>query len=127
MEQDRELARIERRAMAAYERELLAELRELAVVEAGCSAAVTRDTGLGSIELHLAGRSLVLAGVTGRARAEVGALSTSSVIRIVDAGRYDSCWWIAVTDGRRRVVVLALRAQLRPDDGGVHHAIAQVA
>jgi hypothetical protein len=120
----REMARLERHAVAAFERDLLAELREFAVVEAGCTAAVVRTAGLGSIELSLTGQSLVLAGVTARACAEVGSLGDAGMIRIVDAGRYDSRWWIALSDGMRQVVVLALRARLKPHEGGVHQLVA---
>ena len=123
MEGDREFTRIERRAMAAYERELLADLRELAIVEAGCRTVRTYAAGLGSIEVQVCGRTLILAGVTPRAIAEVTELAMAAEVRVVDAGRYDSRWWIALSDGARQVVVLALRAQLRPDDGGIRHLV----
>jgi hypothetical protein len=120
----REMARLERHAVAAFERDLLAELRELALVEVGCRDAVVRTGGLGSIELSITGQNLVLAGVTAQVCAEVGSLADAGMIRIIDAGRYDSRWWIALSDGVRRVVVLALRVQLKPNQGGVHQLVA---
>lgn len=118
----RQLARLERRAVAAYERDLLTELRELAVVEAACSAIAVRGAGLLSVELQLSGRRLVMLGLSTRTCSEVEAMSHSGLIRIVAAGRYDRRWWIGLSDGQRSVVVLGLRAYLSPNDGGLSAA-----
>jgi hypothetical protein len=118
--QRRAMARIERQAIAAYERELLADLRELALVEAGCEVVSTNPNGLGSIELQLAGRVLVLRGVAPSAcRLAHG----GSTVRIVAAGRYDSRWWITFSDGQVSWSVLALRAYLSPNQGGLQAGV----
>jgi hypothetical protein len=115
--QRRTLARIARRAVAAYERDLLAELRELALLETGCAIAATNQSGLGSIELQLTGRVLVLRGVAPSAcRLAAG---TDPQVRIVAAGRYDARWWVTLGDVQVSWTVLALRAYLSPNTGGL--------
>ncbi|MCW2495214.1 hypothetical protein [Jatrophihabitans sp.] len=115
--QRRTLARIERRAVAAHERDLLADLRELALIEAACVVAGSNPDGLGSIELQLTGRLLVLRGVAPSAcrmpqRAD-------HPLRLVAVGRYDTRWWITLSDGQVSWSVLALRVYLSPNQGGL--------
>ncbi len=111
------MARIERRAIAAYERELLGELRELALIEAGCTAVSADPSGLGSIALQLTGRLLVLRGVAASMCRLTG--DTGPSARIVEVGRYDARWWVRLSNGHMSWTVLALRAYLSPNEGGL--------
>jgi hypothetical protein len=112
--------RLERRAAAAHEKELLAALRQLAgaVPEIyHLEACSTSPAEL--VRLLLPGRSLTLAGVRPAARAALASASApGSRFRLVDSGRYGRYWWIAVSDGRHPIVVAGSHLLLLDTGGG---------
>lgn len=122
----RVLTRLERRAVAAYEHDLLEQLRELALIEATVTSVSTRSDGLGSIFFHLSGRTLVLAGVTPLALTFASALADSTHVRLTETGRYGPSWWVTLYDGTIRTVLLGARAYLTPDSGGLKVETAQL-
>lgn len=115
--QRRTFARLERRARAAHERELLARVRELALVESRCRTIAVSSDGLGWTQLSFTSGTLTMLGVADRQLHWLGALAGE--IRIADAGRYNGRWWITVSNGGEAVTVLALRAHLSDHAGGV--------
>jgi hypothetical protein len=111
---------LERRAIAAHERELLAALRDQAAAGTPVDSVTVGHDGLGAVWLELGGWQLTLAGVTPRAAATVTRLGAGTApLALVEAGRYGKAWWVAITDGADRLVLLAARAHLRSPRGGL--------
>ena len=115
--QRRTFARIERRAKAAHDRELLGRLRELALVESACRTIATGSDGLGWAQFAFPSGTLTLVGIADIARDWLASLAGE--VRIVDAGRYNGRWWVTVSNGSASAVVLGLRAHLSAHSGGV--------
>jgi hypothetical protein len=114
--------RIERRAVAGHDRQLLAALR-LAVaarVPVLAARAIPARPGgptvLGTAELTLPGRLLHLTGVT--PLAQLDATQIAGPARLAGAGRYGPYWWVQLaSDDRPDVVVLARRVRLTGPGG----------
>jgi hypothetical protein len=114
--------RLERRAIAAYQRDLLAELRTLAG-ESGDIEALDASPGSGGevLRLQISGRLLTIAWVLPTTATAVGDAAAAGPLRIVDAGRYGRMWWITVSSGATETVVGGSRLRLTPVGGGARH------
>jgi hypothetical protein len=109
--------RLERRALAAHHREVVATLRRLgaegtpvmgAEVVAGRSGAM--------LVLHLPGHRLALAGVAPRTLAGLRPAGGpgSPALVLSDAGRYGGAWWVTLEAGGGPVTVLGTHLRLVP-------------
>jgi hypothetical protein len=112
--------RLERRARIAFERDLLAALREVAETRSPVVAIdIRRDTTLGFVRLTLPGRTLMLAGLEPNAvRPLRGRLLEDMPLWLTRAGRYGRLWWVALTDGDSETVIGGLHVRLTNGGGG---------
>ncbi len=113
--------RLERRAIAAYQRELVSTLRRLG--DEGTPVlrveVVAGRTGT-LLSLNLPEHRLALAGTasgTGAALCPPGSLG-SPVMELSNAGRYGRAWWVALTVGGGAITVLGSHVLLIPDGYG---------
>jgi hypothetical protein len=111
--------RLERRAIAAYEQDLLAELCTIA----GESAEIelfdaTAATAGDVVRLQISERLLTIAWVLPTAVNAVAEARGSAPLRIVDAGRYGRIWWITISNGATQTLIGGSRLRLTPVDGG---------
>jgi hypothetical protein len=111
--------RLERRAIAAYERDLLAELRTIAGESADIEVFDARPAAAGQVlRLRISGRLLTIAWVHPTTVVAVAEAGAAAPLRIVDAGRYGRMWWITISSGATQTVVGGSRLRLTPVDGG---------
>ena len=104
--------RLERRAVAVYEAELLADVRQLgrdAMPVIGIDANPASTAGV--MRMRLPVGSLTLASVTPAAGEALASLS-SIPLALADAGRYGRHWWISLDDGHDLCVVTASHLRL---------------
>lgn len=112
--------RLERRALAAHEKDLLGALQLLAsaapeIIDLDASSTSPAEV----VRLLLPGRSLTLAGVAPAARAGLTAASAAEMrLRLVEGGRYGRYWWIGISNRQDRIVVAGSRLLLLDTDGG---------
>lgn len=108
--------RLERRATRGHERYLLQTLRELS----SSRPVVLGATGSwmpGALSLQLAGRRLVLGGVSPSAlRSALAMAHCPAPTFLLRGGRYGKLWWVTV-GGDEEQVVLATHLQLLNDPG----------
>lgn len=114
--------RLERRAVAAHDRQLLWALRHAAadrvpvLAARGAAAGAGAPTALGVLELALPAVRLQLVGVTLVGQRAVTGIAESAWLS--GAGRYGPFWWVALASGHSHdVVVLARQVRLIRADG----------
>jgi hypothetical protein len=106
--------RMERRARAAHDRDVLHLIRELAVAEPTMRRESDPSrTALGSMRFSLTDGQIILAGVSEGSREPV-----VERVRLAGAGRYGKSWWLRVDSGSGCSTILATRLLLVPGDGG---------
>jgi len=113
--------RLERRAIAAYQRELVSTLRRLGhegtpVLRVEVVAGRTGTV----LSLDLPQHRLALAGTAPGACAALcppRSLERAAVV-LSDAGRYRRAWWLTLTVGSDTVTVLGSHIRLIPDSDG---------
>jgi len=112
--------RLERHAVAAHQKDLLAAVRLLASAAPEIIDLDARSTSPAQVvRLLLPGRSLTLAGVTPAARAGLTAASAAGMrLRLVEGGRYGRYWWIGISSRQDQIVVAGSRLLLLDTDGG---------
>src|SRR5689334_219114 len=95
--------RLERRARAHFEQDLLATLRQVAEAAPHLRFVDVDEPGSGSAQIariHLSRATVTLAGVHPRERVFLReAVAQGRGLRLVDGGRYGRHWWIRVSDG----------------------------
>jgi hypothetical protein len=111
--------RLERRAVAGYERDLLAAIDELCARHCVVTGIEVEPAAGRAAKIGLDGRRLVLgplapAGVAVllRARRDGGILRLSAV------GRYGPYWWLRLSTAAQPVTVLGRTLRLSWNDGG---------
>lgn len=110
--------RLERRAIAGYERDLLAELRRLACESSEIEALEIHPTPAADVlRLRVAGGLLSISGVLDSTLATVS--DAAGPLQIVDAGRYGRVWWVTVAGDGLETVIGGARLRLTPFDGGL--------
>jgi hypothetical protein len=111
--------RLERRAIAAYEQDLLAELRTIAGESADIKVFdATPATAGDVVRLQIAERLLTIAWVLPTAVNAAAEGSGSAPLRIVDAGRYGRMWWITISNGATQSLIGGSRLRLTAVNGG---------
>lgn len=120
--------RIERRALADHERDLLASLRALGAAGTPVLGLEVATGPAGTIvRLVLPQHRLTLAGVAGAAardaRQVVAARGPGQTLVLAGSGRYGPWWWLNATCGPQQFTLLGSHAQLvtdygRPDQAG---------
>jgi hypothetical protein len=115
----RQWRRIERRAVAAYERDLLAAVDELCArhpvvtdIEVDPAAGRTARIGLGTRRLMLGPLAPVGLALLSRARRDGGILGLDAV------GRYGPYWWLRLSTAAKPVTVLSRTLRLSSNGGG---------
>jgi hypothetical protein len=115
----RQWRRLERRAVAGYERDLLAAVGGLCARRCAIIGVEMDPAGGGTARIELDGRRLVLGPLAPaglalllRARREGGILALDAV------GRYGPYWWLRVSAAARPVTVLTRALRLSPNGGG---------
>jgi hypothetical protein len=112
--------RLERQAIAGYERDLLADLRGLADGAGEIQALECRPGVVGEVvRLHLPGRLLTIVGVLPETVAAVSA--SAGPLRITSAGRYGRTWWVTLSNAAMETVVGGCRLRLTSFDSGTPH------
>jgi len=113
--------RLERRAVAGYDRQLLTALRHAAagrVPVLAARAAAARPgapTALGVVELSVPGARVQMIAVAPAGQRAVTEITGSAWL--AGAGRYGRLWWVAIASGHRHDVVVLAR-QVRLIDAG---------
>jgi len=111
--------RLERRAIAAYRRELVATLQRLGDEGTPVSRVEIVAGRAGTmLSLNLPQHRLALAGTTVGACAALCPPGGSPALVLSDAGRYGRAWWLTLTNGGRTVTVLGSHVRLVPDTDG---------
>jgi hypothetical protein len=111
--------RLERSAIAAHERDLLAALRRLAEQRAPCFVLTEcPDNPAGVLGLMLLQQRLSLAEVQPAGRRALQAMQIGGPLQITGGGRYGRLWWIAVSNGLVHTVVAGSQVRLSGDLGG---------
>ncbi len=118
--------RLERRAIAAHQRELVSTLRRLGDEKTPVSRVeiVAGRTGT-MLSLNLPHHRLALAGTAFGACAGLcppHGLGSPAVV-LSDAGRYGRAWWLTLSVGGGAVTVLGSHVRLIPDTYG--HAVRE--
>jgi hypothetical protein len=115
----RQWRRLERRAVAAYERDLLAAVGELCAwhpaitgIEVDAAAWPTARIGLGHRRLVLGPLAPAGVALLWRARRDGGVLGLDAV------GRYGPCWWLRLSTAAQPVTVLSGTLWLSSAGGG---------
>jgi hypothetical protein len=115
----RQWRRLERRAVAAHERDLLAALHELCArhpvvtgVEVDPAAGPMARIGLGDRRLTLGPLAPVGLALLSRARRDGGTLGLDAV------GRYGPYWWLRLSTAAQPVTLLGYTLRLSPNGGG---------
>jgi hypothetical protein len=110
--------RLERRAVAGYERDLLAALGELCArhtvvtgIEVDPVAGRIAKIGLGDRRLVLGPLAPAGLALLSRARRD-GSLELDAV------GRYGHCWWVRLSTAAQPVTLLSYTVRLSADGGG---------
>jgi hypothetical protein len=111
--------RLERRAIAAYEQDLLAELHTIASESADIDFFDAFPAAAGDVlKLQISERLLTIAWVLPTAVNAVTDAGGSAPLQIVDAGRYGRMWWITISNGAAETLIGGSRLRLTPVDGG---------
>jgi hypothetical protein len=105
--------RLERAALSGYREDLAASLGSLS----GLPVLALSATATGTVTLTVPGWHVGLADVGSLARANLVALA-SRPCHVADSGRYGPCWWLALSGGQSRLVVLGSRVRLQPSGDG---------
>ncbi len=114
--------RLERRAIAGYERDLLAELHALAGGSGEIQALDCRSGLVGEVvRIHLPGRLLTIVGAL--PETVVAVSDAAGPLRITSAGRYGRIWWVTISNAATEPVAMetvvgGCRLRLTPFDGG---------
>jgi len=110
---------LERRAVAAYERDLLAAVNELCArqltvtgIEVDPAAGWTARIGLANRRLLLGPLAPAGLALLSRARRDGG------VIGLDAAGRYGPYWWLRLSTAAQPITVLSRTLRLSPHGGG---------
>jgi hypothetical protein len=107
--------RLERNAVRCHERELLEKLRILSAARQTVEDAVPA-VDLRSLSFRLAGRRLILGGVSPAAAGETLEMASRGRLRLLGCGRYGRYWWVALGDEDHQVT-LASHLQLLGEPG----------
>jgi hypothetical protein len=111
--------RLERKAIAAYERDLLVELQQLAEERAHCLVlAEGADNPAGVLRLLLQQQRLSMAEVLPSRRRALQAMQAGGPLQLTGGGRYGRLWWIALSNGLVHMVVAGSQVRLSGDAGG---------
>jgi hypothetical protein len=115
----RQWRRLERRAVAGYERDLLAAIDELCAQHCVVSAVEVEPAAGRTAKIELYGRRLVLGplapvglALLGRARRGGGTLRLNAV------GRYGPYWWLRLSTAGQPITVLSRTLRLSWNGGG---------
>ena len=115
----RQWRRLERRAVAGYEQDLLAAIEELCArhavvtgIEVEPAAGRTAKIGLDDRRLVLGPLAPVGIAMLVRARRDGG------ILRLNGVGRYGPYWWLRLSTARQPVTVLSRRLRLSPHGEG---------
>ena len=119
MQSTRQWRRLERRAVAGYERDLLAAVDELCArrsvvtgIDVEPAAGRTAKIGLDDRRLVLGPLAPAGLALLSRARRDGGILRLSAV------GRYGPCWWLRLSTAAQPVTVLSRTLRLSANGGG---------
>jgi hypothetical protein len=111
--------RLERKALAAHERDLLGAVQQLAQDRVHCLVAAEQaDNPADVLRLLLSRQSLSLAEVMPARRRALQAMQASGPLRIAGGGRYGRLWWIALSNGLVQTVVAGSQVRLTGEAGG---------
>ena len=106
--------RMERRAIVAHDRQMLAAVRSLG---ASVTPVLAVETGQRHVALSLPRHRLLLVGIAPTAVAALAAHGDKSLV-LHGGGRYGPFWWILVTNGAESWTVLGSHLRLAPAPGG---------
>jgi len=115
----RQWRRLERRAVAGYERDLLTAIDELCAAHSAVTAIEVAPAAGRTAKIELDGRRLVLGPLAPaglallfRARRDGGLLRLNAV------GRYGPHWWLRLSTGAEPITVLSRTLRLSSNGGG---------
>ena len=109
----RQWRRLERRAVAGYERDLLTAIDELCAVHSVVTAVEVAPVGGHTAKIELDGRRLVVGPL-----APVGlallfrARRDGEILRLHAVGRYGPYWWLRLSTGAQPITVLSRTLRL---------------
>ena len=114
----RQWRRLERRAVAGYERDLLTAIDELCAVHSVVTAVEVAPVGGHTAKIELDGRRLVVGPLAPvglallfRARRDGG------ILRLNAVGRYGPYWWLRLSTGAQPITVLSRTLRLSSNGG----------
>jgi len=115
----RQWRRLERRAVAGYERDLLTAIDELCAVRSVVTAVEVAPVAGRTAKIELDGRRLVLgplapAGLALLARAR----RDGGILRLNAVGRYGPFWWLRLSTAAEPITVLSRTLRLSLNGGG---------
>jgi hypothetical protein len=115
----RQWRRLERRAVAGYERDLLTAIDELCALHSVVTAVEVAPGAGRTAKIELGGRRLVLGPLAPaglallfRARREGG------ILRLNAVGRYGPYWWLRLSTATEPITVLSRTLRLSSNGGG---------
>jgi hypothetical protein len=111
--------RIERRAIAAYERDQLAAIDELCARHSVVTSIEVERTAGRTARIGLSDRRLVLGPLTSVGLALLlQARSAGGILRLDAVGRYGPYWWLRLSTAAQPITVLTRTLRLTPNGGG---------
>ena len=115
----RQWRRLERRAVAGYERDLLAAIDELCARRAVVTDIEVEPTAGRAAKIELDGRRLVLGPLAPEGLALLlRARRDGGIARLNAVGRYGPYWWLRLSTATEPVTVLARALRLSSTNGG---------
>ena len=110
--------RLERRAAAGYERDLLAAVDELCARHSVVTGIEVEPVAGRVARIGLDGRQLVLGPLAPAGLALLGRAQRDGGIRLDAVGRYGPYWWLRLSTAAQPVTVLSRTLRLSSNDGG---------
>jgi hypothetical protein len=110
--------RLERRAVAGYERDLLAAVDELCARHSVVTGIDVEPAAGRTARIRLDGRRLVVGPLAPAGLALLGRAQRDGGIRLDAVGRYGPCWWLRLSTAAQPVTVLSRTLRLSSNGGG---------
>ena len=110
--------RLERRAVAGYERDLLAAVDELCARHSVVTGIEVEPVAGGAARIRLDDWRLVLGPLAPAGLALLGRAQRDGGIRLDAVGRYGPCWWLRLSTAAQPVTVLGRTLRLSSIGGG---------
>lgn len=114
--------RLERRAITAYEDDVLTVLQCMIRGAVPLTGVTTTQSPIGLVRMYFPCSVLGLAGVAHQTSVSLSQVAVERSFSFSAAGRYGRCWWLELSSADQSHLITATHVRLILTEGGGNHA-----